>query len=184
MPVWECPIAMAPFDRAWKAGARFASDGIPRAMCFSDGCFCGRILRRGTGWGGRNTVEGSMRSLVVTITIGAVFFAASCGDDKPIASSITNAAPAPSLPTSNGASAAEAGDTSLIVSGPIIVDHQVELAAQRDGVVEKVLFDAPARVRSGTILAFLDGRQVEANLAAAQAKSRSIAADLKNWQSE
>jgi len=125
-----------------------------------------------------------MRSLVVTITIGAVFFAASCGDDKPIASSITNAAPAPSLPTSNGASAAEAGDTSLIVSGPIIVDHQVELAAQRDGVVEKVLFDAPARVRSGTILAFLDGRQVEANLAAAQAKSRSIAADLKNWQSE
>lgn len=125
-----------------------------------------------------------MRTLVVTIAMGAISFSASCGSDRPTAPTVTNAAPAPSSPASKAATAAEAGDTSLIVSGPIIVEHQVELTAQRDGVVEKVLFDAPARVKAGTILARLDGRQVEANLAAAQAKSRSIAADLKNWQSE
>ncbi len=125
-----------------------------------------------------------MRSLVVTIAMGAIFLAASCGDDKPTMPAVTNAAPAQSLTAPKAAHTAEAGDTSLVVSGPIIVEHQVELTSQRDGVVEKVLLDAPARVRAGTILARLDGRQVEANLEAARAKSRSIAADLKNWQSE
>jgi len=43
---------------------------------------------------------------------------------------------------------------------------------------------APARVKSGTLLAELDGRQIEANLAAAKAKTRSIEADLKNWEAE
>jgi membrane fusion protein, multidrug efflux system len=75
-------------------------------------------------------------------------------------------------------------DTTITVSGPIIVEHQVEMTAQRDGVVKKIFFDAPARVKAGTLLAQLDDRQISANLAAARAKSRSIAADIKNWESE
>jgi RND family efflux transporter MFP subunit len=71
-----------------------------------------------------------------------------------------------------------------VVSGPIIVEHQVDLTAQRDGIVEKIFFDAPARVKSGTLLAELDGRQIQANLAAARAKTRSVEADLKNWEAE
>jgi macrolide-specific efflux system membrane fusion protein len=125
-----------------------------------------------------------MRSLVVTFAMGAILFAASCGDDKPTASSSTNAAPAPPAPAPKAQSAAEASDAVPIVSGPIIVEHQVDLAAQRDGVVERIFFDAPARVKVGTVLAQMDGRQIGANLEAARAKSRSIAADLKNWQSE
>jgi RND family efflux transporter MFP subunit len=125
-----------------------------------------------------------MRSLVVTIVVGAIFFAASCGKDKSTASSITSAAPAPSLPSTKAAPAAEAADTSLTVSGPIIVEHQVEITAQRDGVMAKIFYDAPARVKSGVVLAQLDDRQIAANLEAARAKSRSIAADLKNWESE
>jgi RND family efflux transporter MFP subunit len=78
----------------------------------------------------------------------------------------------------------QAADTSFVVSGPIIVEHQVEITAQRDGFLAKVLFDAPSRVKAGTILARLDDQQVSANLEAARAKSRSIEADLKNWQSE
>jgi RND family efflux transporter MFP subunit len=50
--------------------------------------------------------------------------------------------------------------------------------------VEKIFFDAPARVKSGTLLAELDGRQIQANLAAARAKTRSVEADLKNWEAE
>ena len=80
--------------------------------------------------------------------------------------------------------AAEPGDAGLVASGPIIVEHQVELSAQRDGEVKKIYFDAPARVKAGTLLAELDGRQIEANLEAARAKTRSIEADLKNWESE
>ena len=58
------------------------------------------------------------------------------------------------------------------------------MAAQRDGIVEKIYFDAPARVKAGTLLAQLDGRQIAANLEAARAKSRGVAADLKNWEAE
>ncbi len=50
--------------------------------------------------------------------------------------------------------------------------------------MNKIYFDAPARVKAGTVLAQMDDRQIAANLEAARAKSRSIAADLKNWESE
>lgn len=126
-----------------------------------------------------------MRGLIVPIAMGAAFLAAGCGDNKTAAPTVTNAAPVPApAPVAKAVPPAEAVDSGLVVSGPIIVEHQVELTAQRDGVLAKIYFDAPARVKAGTMLAQLDDRQIEANLEAARAKSRSIAADLKNWQSE
>jgi RND family efflux transporter MFP subunit len=88
------------------------------------------------------------------------------------------------VPAPKTAPPAENADNSFLVSGPIIVEHQVEITAQRDGFLAKVLFDAPTRVKAGTVLARMDDQQVTANLEASRAKSRSIAADLKNWQSE
>ena len=75
-------------------------------------------------------------------------------------------------------------DDSVMVSGPLIVEHQVEVTSQRDGVVAKIRFDSGTRVKAGTILAQLDDRQIAANLEAGRAKSRSIENDLKNWQAE
>lgn len=69
-----------------------------------------------------------------------------------------------------------------IASGPIVVENQVELAAQRDGVVAEVLVDAGASVKKGQSLAFLDSRQLTADRDAAAAKLRSAEADLKNWE--
>jgi len=123
-----------------------------------------------------------MRSLIVPIALGAALLAAGCGNTETTAPAVTNAASTP--PTPKGAVPVEAADTGLIVSGPIIVEHQVDITAQRDGVLAKIFFDAPARVKGGTILARIDDRQIAANLEAARAKSRSIAADLRNWQSE
>lgn len=126
-----------------------------------------------------------MRSRIVPIALGAALLAAGCGDNKTAAPTVTNAAPVPApAPAVKTVPSMEAVDSGLVVSGPIIVEHQVELTAQRDGVLAKIYFDAPARVKAGTMLAQLDDRQIEANLEAARAKSRSIAADLKNWQSE
>jgi RND family efflux transporter MFP subunit len=127
-----------------------------------------------------------MRSVFAVMVFGAALVAASCGDSKP---SATNAGSAPSAAASANAPAtqtpvAEAVDSSVVVTGPIIVEHQIDMTAQRDGIVEKVYVDAPARVQSGTLLAQLDGRQTLANLEAVRAKTRSIAADLKNWQAE
>ena len=70
-----------------------------------------------------------------------------------------------------------------IASGPIVVENQVELAAQRDGVVAAVLVETGAPVRKGQLLARLDDRQLTADRDAAAAKARSTEADLKNWES-
>jgi RND family efflux transporter MFP subunit len=125
-----------------------------------------------------------MRSLIAGITLGAALLIGACGDSKPAVSTVTNAAPAPSPIVAKPTPPPEMTDTGIVVTGPIIVEHQVDITAQRDGVLEKVFFDAPARVKAGTVLAQMDDRQISANLEAARAKSRSIANDLKNWEAE
>jgi len=129
-----------------------------------------------------------MRKEWMVVGLGAAFLAMGCGDEKAPGGAVTNAAapPAamPAAPKPTAAVASDTGNAGLSVSGPIIVEHEVELTAQRDGVLQKIFFDAPARVQAGTLLAQLDDRQIKSNLEAARAKTRSIAADLKNWQAE
>jgi membrane fusion protein, multidrug efflux system len=126
-----------------------------------------------------------MRSSLAVIAWGAALLVVGCGDGKTSVSGVTNAAPAPAVITAeNPAPTADTSDSGLIVSGPIIVEHQVDVTAQRDGVLAKIFFDAPTRVKAGTILAQMDDRQIVANLEAARAKSRSIADDLNNWKAE
>ncbi len=124
-----------------------------------------------------------MRSLIALLAVGAVALAAGCGGTEPAASAVPGAA-APPVAAAKTTSPVDAADSSLVVTGPIIVEHQVEITAQRDGVLAKLFFDAPVRIKAGTVLARLDDQQISANLEAARAKSRGIAADLKNWQSE
>ena len=69
-------------------------------------------------------------------------------------------------------------------SGPLVVENQVEVAAQRDGVVVEILVEAGTNLRKGQLLAKLDDRQIVADLEAARAKSASIEADLNNWKAE
>ncbi|HXY01419.1 MAG TPA: efflux RND transporter periplasmic adaptor subunit [Candidatus Limnocylindrales bacterium] len=127
-----------------------------------------------------------MRRMMAGIALGAALLAAGCGETRSSAPTVTNAAPAPVTPAPvvQAHPPAESVESGITVTGPIIVEHQVDMTAQRDGIVQKILFDAPARVKSGALLAKLDDRQITANLEAARAKCRSIEADLKNWQAE
>jgi len=129
-----------------------------------------------------------MRKEWMRIGLGAAFLVMGCGDEKTPAGSVTNAAAPPAAmpvqPKPAAVTASDGESAGLSVSGPIIVEHQVELTAQRDGILQKIYFDAPTRVKAGTLLAQLDDRQIKSNLEAARAKTRSIAADLKNWQAE
>jgi membrane fusion protein, multidrug efflux system len=113
--------------------------------------------------------------------IGAAILAGGCGDTK---SDTTAAAPAapPSAPTTSPNPTKV--EDSITVSGPLIVEHQVDITAQRDGIVASISTEASTRVKAGAVLAQLDDRQLTANLEAARAKTRSIAADLKNWEAE
>ena len=65
-----------------------------------------------------------------------------------------------------------------------MVENQVDVAAQREGVVTSIKAEPGTRVHSGDILSQLDDRQVTADLEAAKAHTRSIAADLHNWEAE
>jgi len=69
-----------------------------------------------------------------------------------------------------------------IASGPIVVENQIEVAAQRDGILAAVLVETGSSVKKGQLLAKLDDRQLTADRDAAAAKLRSLEADLKNWE--
>jgi RND family efflux transporter MFP subunit len=131
-----------------------------------------------------------MRGLILPWVLGIGIVGAGCGDTAPSTTATTNAANSPAASTASSSvpnkpvASAEVADAAPVVSGPIVVEHQVEITAQHEGIVVKVYFDAPARVKMGTLLAKMDDRQIAANREAARAKSRSIAADLKNWESE
>lgn len=72
----------------------------------------------------------------------------------------------------------------LLASGPLVVENQVDVAAQRDGVVARVDVDAGTPVRKGQLLGMLDDRQIAADKDAADAKVRSTQADLQGWEGE
>lgn len=75
-------------------------------------------------------------------------------------------------------------DDSFEASGPIVVEHQVDVLAERDGMLTNIKAEMGSRVTQGQILAQLDDRQLSADLEAARAKTRSIEADVKNWEAE
>jgi len=77
-----------------------------------------------------------------------------------------------------------AEESGFAASGPIVVENQVDVAALREGVVVSILAEPNTPVHKGQLLAKLDDRQISADLDAASAKTRSIEANLKNWQAE
>ena len=75
-------------------------------------------------------------------------------------------------------------DPSFTATGPIVVENQLDVEAQREGVVAAIHGEPGTPVEKGQLLAMLDDRQISAEVAAAAAKVRSIEANLKNWQAE
>jgi membrane fusion protein (multidrug efflux system) len=93
------------------------------------------------------------------------------------------AAPQPSVssPSSQPAAHSTPPAEEFIASGPIVVENQLDLAAQRDGVITEIFADTGTAVQKGQLLARLDDRQLAADRDAAKSQSESILADLKNW---
>jgi RND family efflux transporter MFP subunit len=75
-------------------------------------------------------------------------------------------------------------DRVFVASGPVVVENQLDVAALREGVVTDILVQPGDKVRGGQLLAKLDDRQISADVDAAAAKVRSIAANLENWKAE
>ena len=95
-----------------------------------------------------------------------------------------NASMQPVILAPANSSAPAAGEEEFVASGPIVVENQVDVAAQREGVVSTLNADVGTIVHKGQLLATLDSRQLGADQDALQARVRSVAADVKNWEAE
>jgi membrane fusion protein (multidrug efflux system) len=95
-----------------------------------------------------------------------------------------SAATAPAPDAALIAPAPPMAEKPFTVSGPLVVEHQLDLLAQREGIVAKLNSDVGARVNAGDVLAQLDDRQINAELEAARSKTLSTEAGLNSWKSE
>lgn len=109
--------------------------------------------------------------------------ALSCGEAHPSGAA---SRPLATAQAANPAAVAPAkpAPQDITSSGPIVVENQLDVAAQREGVVTQILADTGKTVRKGDLLAKLDDRQLAADRDAAEAKLRSIDANIKNWEAE
>jgi RND family efflux transporter MFP subunit len=73
---------------------------------------------------------------------------------------------------------------SYVASGPIVVENQVDVLAQREGVVTEILADVGKVVHKGELLARLDNHQLTAQRDATEAKLHSCEDSVKDWQAE
>jgi len=126
-----------------------------------------------------------MRSKLVFATLLAASFLSGCHDSNPAASSSASlAAKAPAANPSADTGAAKPPTEDITSSGPIVVENQLDVAAQREGVVAEIQADTGKLVHKRDLLARLDDRQLTADRDAAEAKLRSIDANVKNWMAE
>lgn len=112
-----------------------------------------------------------------------------CSRPEPVAPVQAGATPAQSNqkpPASASGAAPQKPDEEegFIASGPIVVENQVDVAAQHEGIIASLAADVGTVVRKGQLLATIDARQLAAEQDAQKAKVRSIAADVKNWEAE
>jgi membrane fusion protein, multidrug efflux system len=119
-----------------------------------------------------------IRYFILILLAAACAFSA-CSSQKP---DIASAAPPPTPTVEKTPTIAV--DDSTTVSGPLIVEHQLDILSQREGVLASLHADVGTRVKTGELLAQLDDRQLTADLEAARAKSSGTEAELKSWQSE
>jgi RND family efflux transporter MFP subunit len=119
-----------------------------------------------------------MKWITPALAILTIGLGLGCEDARPVVAA-ANASPSAS-PTPVAASA----EPVFIASGPLVVEDQVDVGAQREGIIATILAEPGTKVKKGQLLAQLDDRQVTANLEAARARTRSTAADLHNWEAE
>ena len=103
-----------------------------------------------------------------------------CQSGPPAAVPTASASAPAAVPARPAAPATNAYQT----TGPLVVENQVDVTAQRTGVVAKVLADVGTPVHKGELLAQLDDRQLVADHEAAVAKALSVEQDAKNWETE
>ena len=116
-----------------------------------------------------------------SVSAGILLLLTSCSSDRPGTASAAEL----SSPRVAVQPAVKPAQPSVYqATGPLVVENQVDVAAEREGVLAKILVDVGTRVHKGQLLAQFDDRQLTADRDAAKAKADATRADLKHWGAE
>jgi len=114
--------------------------------------------------------------MFAALTLAGVLSA--CSGSQP------NATVAAAAPSAEPAHAAAPKAQGYETSGPLVVENQVDVAAQREGVIARVVADVGAPVHRGDLLAEIDNRQLVADNDAAEARVRYAQFQLQHFAAE
>jgi RND family efflux transporter MFP subunit len=78
----------------------------------------------------------------------------------------------------------EADATQFRTSGPLVAEHQADVAAQSDGRVTSIAVEIGDRVRRGQLLASLDDRSLRAAVDSQTSRLASLRAQVREWEAE
>ena len=100
------------------------------------------------------------------------------------ANSSAGAAKAPASSSEAAALSSVSNVAEFTTTGPLVVDQQADVLAERDGRVVEVVVEIADHVQKGQLLARLDSRELEASRAAAAARVDSLKAQVREWEAE
>ena len=87
-------------------------------------------------------------------------------------------------PPSHAAAPTAGSGRDFSTAGPLVVEQQADVAAERDGRVTAVKVDIGDHVRRGDVLALLDDRALQAARAEKAAHIDSLKAQVQSWETE
>ena len=119
----------------------------------------------------------NQRSLAYLLLSAVLACTAGCSRDNVPSAEASTPAPKP-------VAAAPAVPDYYETSGPLVVENQIDVLAQREGMVAQITAELGTRVQKGQLLAQLDDRQLQAQRDAAEAKIKTIEADVQTWEAE
>lgn len=120
--------------------------------------------------------------LALLLVVGLA--AAACGGDAGTQSPTAAAQTTAPVATPAPAAVPDAGGPAPDIVSVLSVEHEVDLLAQRDGVVTEIAQDEGSRVRAGVLLGRLDDRDLKAELARDQANLQVAESNVKYNEAE
>lgn len=124
----------------------------------------------------------------VIAALGMALSIAGC-EGRPVVPSAQAEAGLRATPASSPAAPHAAAEPTTTASdftttGPLVVDQQTDVLAERDGRVVEIGVEIADHVHKGQLLARLDDRELEAARAAKAGKVDSLKAQIREWEAE
>jgi membrane fusion protein (multidrug efflux system) len=129
------------------------------------------------------------RGVCVWIAVAALCCFGGCNQDpstspQPVLAS-SPAGPVAEPPVRPAATAAASGDgRNFTTTGPLVVEQQADVVAERDGRITTVKVEIGDHVHRGEVLALLDDRSLQAARAEKAARIDSLRAQIQTWEAE